>query len=179
MFGKGHVHLGGGGFAALAGMGFVDDNGEGAAPVFVADLIEDEGELLHRGDDDLLAAWRNELAQVCPSLRSRPRSRKRPGQTAGSVLRICLSSTRRSVTTTTESKMGWPPFSRPIKLVGQPGDGVALAAAGRVLDQVAPPGAFGAGIRQKLAPHRAGGSGGRSVRGFSGPVSSFSSTIWA
>ena len=40
---------------ALAGMRFVDDDGETASPVLVADGVQDEGELLHRGDGDAFA----------------------------------------------------------------------------------------------------------------------------
>jgi len=50
------------GLAALAGVGLVDDDGEGLA-AFGRDLVEDEGELLHRRNDDLLPLL-NELAQV-------------------------------------------------------------------------------------------------------------------
>ena len=44
-------------------MGFVDDDGEGAFSLLVVDLLQDEGEFLHRRDDDLLAVL-DELAQV-------------------------------------------------------------------------------------------------------------------
>ena len=40
---------------ALARMGLVDDHGELASPVLVADCVEDERELLDRGDDDPLS----------------------------------------------------------------------------------------------------------------------------
>ncbi len=69
------------------------------------------------------------------------------------VSRICLSSIRRSVTTMIESKTGLPSFSKPIKLVREPGDGVRLAAAGRVLDQVALARAVARRVRQELAHH--------------------------
>ena len=36
-------------------MGFVDDDGERAAPVFIADLVKDKGEFLDGGYGDLLA----------------------------------------------------------------------------------------------------------------------------
>src|SRR5207248_1073567 len=48
---------------ALAGMGLVDDDGEMSPAVLPADLVEDEGKLLYRGDDDLLALG-DERAQV-------------------------------------------------------------------------------------------------------------------
>ena len=51
------------GASALARVRLVDDDGEAPAAVLAADLVEDERELLHRGDDDLLALG-DELAQV-------------------------------------------------------------------------------------------------------------------
>ena len=51
------------GAAALARMGLIDDDGKGAAPMVAADLAEDEGELLHGRDDDLLARL-DEPAQI-------------------------------------------------------------------------------------------------------------------
>ncbi len=36
-------------------MGLVNDDGKALAALLVADLVEDEGELLNRRDDDLLA----------------------------------------------------------------------------------------------------------------------------
>jgi hypothetical protein len=44
-------------------MGFVDEEREGALAVLIADLIENDRELLHRGNDDFLAGLK-ELAQV-------------------------------------------------------------------------------------------------------------------
>ena len=44
------------GLAALARMRLVDDDGEAPPPLLVPDLIEDVRELLHCGNDDLLAA---------------------------------------------------------------------------------------------------------------------------
>jgi hypothetical protein len=41
-----------GGFAALAGMRLVDNDRERPIPVCGADIGQDVGELLHRGDDD-------------------------------------------------------------------------------------------------------------------------------
>ena len=49
--------------AALAGMRFVDQDGEGARSMLTADVLQNERELLHGRDDDLLAALK-ELAQV-------------------------------------------------------------------------------------------------------------------
>ena len=49
-----HVERGGGA-SALAGVGFVDDDAEAVVPGRVADVVEDEGELLDGGNDDALA----------------------------------------------------------------------------------------------------------------------------
>ena len=48
-------------------MRFVDDDGEPAAALLVADFVEDERELLDRRNDDLLPAL-NETAQVAGML---------------------------------------------------------------------------------------------------------------
>jgi hypothetical protein len=88
------------GLAALARVRLVDDDGEGLAG-FGGDLVEDERELLHRRDDDLLALL-DEPAQV---------ARCSAWPTVAPTCMNCLivvwiwsSSRRRSVTTITESK---------------------------------------------------------------------------
>ena len=88
--------------ATLAGVGLVNEDGEAPAPMFIANLVENEGKFLHRGDNNLLAA--------CEELRRSPECSAWPTMAATwanclMVSRICLSSTRRSVTTMTESKM--------------------------------------------------------------------------
>ena len=55
------------GAAALAGVSLVDDDGEAPPALFVADLVEDKGELLHGRDDDLLAGL-DKAAQVARTL---------------------------------------------------------------------------------------------------------------
>ena len=55
------------GAPSLAGMGFVDDDGEAAAVLPAPDLVQDERELLDGGDDDLLARL-DEPAQVARGL---------------------------------------------------------------------------------------------------------------
>jgi len=37
-------------------MGLIDDYGEGATSVIISDHLHDNGELLHRGDDDDLGS---------------------------------------------------------------------------------------------------------------------------
>jgi hypothetical protein len=117
-------------------VGLVDDDGEAPAALLAADLVEDERELLHRRDDDLLAGpsmnrRRSPERSACPTVAP-------TWANCLMVSRICLSRMRRSVTTMIESKTRVDPIPlQPDQLVGQPGDGVGLAAAGRVLDQVA------------------------------------------
>ena len=48
-------------------MRLVDDDGETAAPVLIADLVQNEGEFLHRGNDDFLPRL-DEFPQVTGSL---------------------------------------------------------------------------------------------------------------
>ena len=60
---------------------------------------------------------------------------------------------RRSVTTMIESNTGASSLLEADQLVRQPGDGVRLAAAGRVLDQVAPARAVLPRVGQQLAHH--------------------------
>ena len=40
---------------ALAGVRFIDNDGEPPSALLIANLVEDEGEFLYRGDDDFLA----------------------------------------------------------------------------------------------------------------------------
>ena len=92
------------------------------------------------------------------------------------VSRICWSRMRRSVTTMIESKTGASSLLEADELVREPGDRVRLAAAGRVLDQVAPARAVLARRRRAAcARRRAGGSAGRSAPRFFRPV--FSSFV--
>ena len=123
--------------------------------MLVADLVEDERELLHGGDDDLLA--------VSMNLRRSPECSAWPtvAPTWANCLivsRICLSRMRRSVTTMIESNTVRIVLAQADQLMRQPGDGVGLAAARRVLDQIAPPGAAARRRRPAAcAPRRAGG----------------------
>ena len=97
------------------------------------------------------------------------------------VSRICLSRMRRSVTTMIESKTGCVVLLQADQLVRQPGDRVRLAAAGRVLDQVAPARAVLCRVGQQPAHHvelvvaREDLDGASSCRS----CSSFVSTTWA
>jgi hypothetical protein len=96
--------------AALTGVGFIDDDGKRVLAVLVANRVQDKGELLDGGDDDLLAGGQ-EPAQV-PRMLGVPRRGRHLGNCL-MVSRICLSSTRRSVTTITESNISLAPCSSP------------------------------------------------------------------
>ena len=120
------------------------------AAVLVADLVEDERELLDRRDDDLLAVL-DELAQVARVLGVAD-GRAHLGELLDRVADLLVEDApvgddddrvedRRVVALQAD------------QLVGQPGDRVRLAAAGRVLDQVAPAGAVRLGVGEQLAHH--------------------------
>ena len=131
-------------------MGLIDDDGEPSAALLVADLVEDEGEFLHRRDDDLPARF-DKAAQVARTIGV---AHRRPD------LGILLD---RVVDLPVEDapvgdhddgvEDGSAVLLEPDQLVRQPGYGVALAAAGRVLDQVAPARAMLTGVFQQPAHH--------------------------
>ena len=136
--------------AALARMGFVDDDGEPAASVFIADLVENERELLDRRDDDLLAGLQ-ERSQV-----TRPLRMADDGFHLGEL---------------PDRVTDLPVEHQPVgdnddgvesrfaacfqfdHLVGEPGNRVALARSRRMLDQVALACAGSLHVRQQLANH--------------------------
>ena len=138
------------GAAALAGVRLVDDDREAAPALLVADLVQDERELLDRGDDDLLAAL-DEPAQIARALGGRDR-RPHLGVLPDRVPDLTVEDDPvGDHDDRVEDRRVVP--AQPDQLVSQPGDGVALAAAGRVLDQVAPARAVGAGVGQQPAHH--------------------------
>ena len=132
--GSEHARHGGRRSPALAGMGFINDDGEAPAALLVADLVEDDGELLDGRDDDLLARL------------------EEPAQIAGAV---GVPHGGADLGVLPDRVVDLPVEDEPVghhddrvedrhlvlrqvdQLVGQPGDGVALAAARRMLDQVA------------------------------------------
>jgi len=90
----------------------VDNDGEVAPVLFVADLVEDKRELLRRRDDDLLAVL-GELSRRSPERSACP--------TVAPIWAYCLmvswicrSRRIRSVTTMIEPKMLLPTFCNPI-----------------------------------------------------------------
>ena len=136
------------GLPALARMRLVDDDGEASPAVLVADLIQDEREFLHRGDDDFLARL-DKAAQIARSI----------GMGHGGLHLGVLSD--RIANLLVENATVRHHYDRiedrrcvrlePNQLVSEPGDGVALAAARRVLDQVPFTVAVRAGVGKKFA----------------------------
>ena len=118
--------------------------------MLAADRIQDERELLHRRDDDLLAAF-EEFPKVTGML-GMPHSRGHLRELLDGVANLPVEhpavrdhdhriEDRQAVLLQTD------------ELVCQPGDGVALAAAGRMLDQIARPGATCPCIGEELSHH--------------------------
>ena len=131
-------------------MGLVDDDGEAPATLPGPDLVEDERELLHGGDDDLLAGL-DEAAQIARTVRVADRGAHLRGLPDG-VADLAIQ----------DSPVGDDDdgieHGRPVsfefdQLVPEPCDGVALAAARRVLDQVFSPGAALGRIAEEVSHH--------------------------
>ena len=121
-----------------------------APAVLAPDLVEDEGELLDRRDDDFLA-FLDEPAQVARTLRV---------SDGGADLGVLLDGV--ADLAVEEDAVGdhddrvedrGVVLFKPDQLVGQPGDGVGLAAARRVMDQVALARAVRAGVGQDFTHH--------------------------
>ena len=131
-------------------MGLVDDDGEAPPALLVADLVEDEGEFLHRRDDDLPARL-DEVAQVARAVRVSHR-RADLGIPLDRVVDLAVEDA--PVGDHDDGvEDGSAALFEPDQLVRKPCDGVALAAAGRVLDQVAPAHAMFFGVFQQPADH--------------------------
>ena len=108
-------------------MGFVDDDGKIALTMLVADLIQDKREFLDGGDDDLLTAF-DEPAQIAGML-GVPHS----GAHLGILLdRVPDLFVQHAPVGDDDNRIKdvLIVFPQADQLVGQPGDGVALAAAG-------------------------------------------------
>ena len=138
------------GAPALAGVGLIDDDGEAPAALLVTDLVEDEGELLHRRDDDLLAGL-DEAAKVAGTLRVAH------GRADLSVLLDRVADLPVEEEPVGDHDDGIEDrgavLREPDQLMREPSDGVALAAARGVLDQVAPASAVRGGVGEQPAHH--------------------------
>ena len=138
------------GLAPLARVRLVDDHREGAPAMRVADLLTDEGELLDRRDDDLLALL-DEPAQVARML-GVPHGRPHLGVLADRVADLLVQDAAVGDDDDRVEDRRAVPFQRD-QLMGQPGDREALAAARRVLDQIALACPVLAGVGQEPAHH--------------------------
>ena len=133
-------------------MGFVDDDGEGAVR-FAGDLVEDKREFLDRGNDDL-AAFGDVAAEV-----ARATGVADGGSDLHELLYGALDLVVKDAAVGDNYDGIEDVFQRPTgdltpdadELVGEPGDGVGLAAAGGVLDEVALPRPVGLDVGEGLA----------------------------
>ena len=142
------------GLAALTRMRLVDDDGKGPAALG-GDLVKDEGKFLHRRDDDLPALF-DEPAQVARAL-GVPDRRADLHELPDRRLDLVV---EQAPVGDHDHRVENLPV-RPLRLIAvalqtdelvrQPGDRIRLAAARRVLDQVAPARPMGAHVGQRLA----------------------------
>ena len=136
-------------------MRLVDDDGEVALPVVVGDLFQNIRESLNGGDDDALAAGQEvpQLARLAVALsRNGTDGRTDLGKLADRAPYLLIQDgavgddddgieDRLFVALAVD------------ELADQPGDGVRLAAARRVLNQIPPTSAVGTDIAQQLMHH--------------------------
>jgi len=116
-------------------VGLIDDDGEVAALMLGADVIENVGKLLHRCDDDLLAR-RDRPAQVSRAVRVDDCRADLQERLDG--LRELIVKDH-AVGDDDDGVEGHGPLVSGLdKLVHEPGDRVRLATARRVLDEVPP-----------------------------------------
>ena len=131
-------------------MRLVDDDGEAPAPLLVADLVEDERELLYCRDDDLLAAL-DKLAEV-----TRAFGMADGGPDLGELLDRVVDLLVEDAPVGDHNDgiehlhVVLPETNQ---LVGEPGDGVGLPATGRMMNEIPFPCAVPARIGQELAHH--------------------------
>ena len=117
-------------------MGLVDDDGEAAAALPAPYLVQDERELLDGGDDDLLARL-DELAQVSGGLGMADDGGDL-GEPPDGVADLPVQDPPvRHDDDGVDGRVSV--LLKTYEPVGEPGDGVGLAAARRVLHKVAPP----------------------------------------
>ena len=135
---------------ALAGVRLVDEDGEAPSALLVANLVEDEGKLLDRRDHDLLARL-DEAPQVSGPLRA-PHRRADLGVLPDGVADLPVEDQPVGDDNDRVEDRG-AILLQTDELVRQPRDGVALAAARRVLDQVAPADTVRRGVGQQPAHH--------------------------
>src|SRR5215207_8364574 len=112
-------------------MGLVYEDGEGTPAMFAPDFIHDERELLHGGDDDLLAV-REELAEVGGFVRV-PDGRGDLRELLYGLAQLVI---QYDPVGDDHHRVedGLAVLFKPNELVGEPGYRVALATPGGVLD---------------------------------------------
>src|SRR5690606_10153876 len=138
------------GASALARVRFVDHDREAPPAVLAPDLVEDERELLHRGDDDLLPLG-DELAQVARVLGVADGGADLRELFDGVTDLLVENTTVGNDDDRVEDRHAI--LREADELVRQPRDRVRLAAARRVLDQVALAGAVLARVGEQPAHH--------------------------
>ncbi|HQZ37544.1 MAG TPA: hypothetical protein PLH72_00790 [Vicinamibacterales bacterium] len=116
--------------------------------MLVANLVEDERELLYRRDDDLLALG-DERAEIA-GMFGVPDGGADLGELPDGVADLLVED---AAVGNDDDRVenGLIVSLQADHLVREPGDGVRLAAAGRVLDQVPPPRAVRLGVSQEAA----------------------------
>ena len=115
-----------------------------------ADLLGDDGELLQRGDDDRAAGLEG-LAELARGLVDVLHHAEGLLELPDGALELAV---EHAPVGHHDDRVEDPPVFAVVQhreLVGEPGDGEALAAAGRVLDQVALAGAVAARVADELA----------------------------
>ena len=134
---------------ALAGVRLVDDDGEGLARL-ARDFVEDERELLHRGDDDLLAFF-DEFPEIAGVFRVAHRGAHLHELLDGPLDLVVENAPIRHYDHRVEN--GLADALGADELVRQPRNGVRLAAARRVLHKIATADTMAAHVLQRLAHH--------------------------
>ncbi|OPY88472.1 MAG: hypothetical protein A4E72_01338 [Syntrophus sp. PtaU1.Bin208] len=111
-------------------MGLVDDDGKFALAVFVSDLIENVGKSLHRGNNDFLSGTQKLTELLCFARRIAgygADDRRDLGKLLDGVADLFVEDAPVGDHNDGIEQGFAPPFQTN-ELVGQPGDGVALAA---------------------------------------------------
>ncbi len=143
--GQGHVHFGRHA-AALAGMGFIYDNGKLTALVFCADFVQYIGKFMDGGDDDLFPL-RDQFFQVPGAFRM-PNGIGNLHKLLYGILDLLI-----QIDPVSHHNHGIKDWNailfQPDQLVGRPGNGVGLAASRAVLNKIFLPGAFFPGIGEE------------------------------
>ena len=126
-------------------MGLVDDDGV-AAVGQLPDLVEDEGELLQRRDDDAGLLPRQGLGQLGRVLVDLHHDATGVLELVDGLLKLAVEDDAVGDDDDLVEDLGVGGVVEVGEPVGGPGDGVGLARPSRVLDEVALPGPAGLGV---------------------------------